>query len=174
MGGKKIVVGRVNGAHGVRGEIAVAPLTDYPERFHQMKSLMLYRDGEFVCELPIKSVRAHDNKRVFLVRSDRLQTRDEAMALGGCFVCVPEEERAPLPEGHYWIDDLIGLDVHEVETDRYLGKVRDVVRSGGNDLYWIDGADGREHFVPAAPDFIADICVPERRLLIRLIDGLWD
>lgn len=172
--GRRITVGRVSGAHGVRGELRVLPLTDFPERFYKMKSLPLYRGEEEICLLPVSSVRMLEGKGLFLIQSDELKTRDEAEALKGALVSIDETERESLPEGHFWIDDLIGMEVFDEAEGTLLGKVRDVLRNGATDLYWIDGEDGKEHFVPAVEEFIAAIDGVQRRITIRLMEGLWN
>ena len=167
------VVGRVVGVHALKGEFKVLPLTDYPERFHSMKALHLFRDEDHVCSASVKNVRFFDGKGLFIIECDEFTDPDAAQSIVGCTIRVPDEERAALREGEYWIDDLIGMSVIEIESGNVLGKVRDVIRGGGNELYLIDGLDGKEHLIPAVGEFIKNIDERARSISVALIDGLW-
>jgi len=107
-----VIIGRVLGAHGVRGEIRILPLTDFPERFMDMDRIDIFRPAEkLIASLEIHGIRKHEGKGVFLVSSKEIVGRDAAQALEGGLVMVDESQRAPLPDGSYWIDDIIGLSV---------------------------------------------------------------
>ena len=81
----KVVIGRVSSPHGVRGELAIVPLTDFPERFQGMDSLDLYREGVLLSTLNVRRIRFNEGKDSFILESD-LGDRDEAAALSGALV----------------------------------------------------------------------------------------
>ncbi|MDR1874064.1 MAG: ribosome maturation factor RimM [Synergistaceae bacterium] len=170
--GRKIFVGYISSAHGVRGEVRVVPLTDYPERFRQMDSLELYSsEGTFVRTLQIRGVREHEGKGELIVAGD-VTDRDEAKALVGLSIMVDPAERVPLPEGEFWVDDLIGLRVQDGEGND-LGEVADFLSTGRNELYVVRDADGGLHYIPAAEEFIRNIDLSAGKITVELIDGLW-
>jgi len=167
------VVGRVVGGHALKGEFKVLPLTDYPERFFSMETLPLFRNGNFVFRASIVNVRALEGKDLFIFACKEFTDLNAVQSIIGCTICVPKEERATLRDGEYWIEDLIGMSVIEIETGSILGKVKDVVRNGGNELYLIDGEDEREHLIPVVGEFIKSIDESSRSIYVALIDGLW-
>jgi len=168
------VVGRVVGVHALKGEFKVKPLTDYPERFYSMETLSLYRGENFVHSVSIKNVRILKGKDLFIIEcKEFFNDPNAAQSIVGCLICVPKEERAVLHEGEYWIEDLIGMNVVELETGNILGKVKDVIRNGESELYLIDGEDGKEHLIPVVEEFIKNINERSRLIYIALIDGLW-
>ena len=78
-----------------------------------------------------------------------------------------------LDEGTYFIQDLIGLEVRDADSDKVYGKITDVMQTGANDVYVIKG-DEREYLVPAIADVIISTDVDEGFMTIRPLDGLFD
>lgn len=167
------VVGRVVGGHALKGEFKVVPLTDYPERFYSMETLPLFRGGELICSATIKNVRVLEGKDLFIFKCKEFADLNAVQQIVGCTICVPKEARATLREGEYWIEDLIGMSVREIETGDILGKVKDIIRNGGYELYLIDGEDEKDHLIPVVDEFIKSIDESSRSIYVALIDGLW-
>jgi len=169
----RTVIGRVVGVHALKGEFKVQPLTDYPERFYSMETLPVFRGDIFICNASIENVRILDGKGLFIVKCKEFNDPNTTQSIVGCLICVPKGERAALRKGEYWIDDLIGMSVIEVETGNIIGKVKDIIRNGGNELYLIDGEDGKDHLIPIVGEFIKNIDEGSRSIYVALIDGLW-
>lgn len=170
---KRTDIGQIIGVHALGGEFKVRPLTDYPDRFFSMETLSLYRGDDFVRSLKINTVRCLEarNKTVLLFGCEGVSNVDEAHAIVGCAVSVPNDERVELPKGEFWIDELIGMEV--VQAGERLGTVKELVRSGGNELYVVEGLDGKERLIPAVEEFIKKIDLPSRTITVSLIEGLW-
>lgn len=170
-----VVIGRVLGAHGVRGEIRVLPLTDFPERFMDMDRIEIFRPaGKLIASLEIQEIRAHEGKGVFLISSNEVVDRDAAQALEGGLVMVDESQRVPLPEGSYWIVDIIGLSVVLAGTGENLGVVEDLLRTGEHDVYSVRTPDGKIKMLPAVKDIILRMAPDEGVIEVSLPEGLWD
>jgi 16S rRNA processing protein RimM len=169
--GGKIAVGYVAAAHGVKGEVRVVPLTDFPERFRRMDSLNLYADGVFVRTLHIERVREHESKGELIVKGD-VPDRNEAEKLAGLSILISPDERPALPEGVFWVDDLIGLQVADTEGG-VLGVVEDFISSGGSEIYVVRDDHGKPHYIPAAEEFVKNIDISSKTLTVKLIEGLW-
>lgn len=171
----RYLIGRVAGAHGVRGELKIKALTDNPSRFDKMKTLRLYRgDGEPFAELSIVSVRHMPNKGMVLVMTEEIRDRDGAETLAGATVKVFADERYDLEEGSWWVDDLIGMTAIDQSTGGKLGRVAAVIPAGGNDLYVIRDESGADHYIPAVKEFIAEVNLDRKEIRISLIEGLWE
>ena len=169
-----ILIGRVSSAHGLHGEINVVPLTDFPERFRAMDSLSLYKEGCFLRSLGVKDVRFNAGAREnTLTLKTELANRDEAEACVGADILIEPEERVPLPPDHFWVDDLIGLRVEDMEG-RPLGVVSDLLSAGANELYEVRDPKGKLHYIPAVEEFVRVIDPEEGRIQVSLIEGLWD
>lgn len=129
-----LMIGQVIKPQGVRGEIKVLPLTDDPERFLDLARVFLdERGGE---ALAVRAARTREGYAYLCLAG--VEDRDAAEALRGRELFVPRAEAAPLPEGRYYIADLIGMQVVD-EAGRELGRLADVMQAGGNDVYEVRG-----------------------------------
>ena len=170
-----VIIGRVLGAHGVRGEIRILPLTDFPERFMGMDRIdIFYPAGKLAASLEVERIREHEGKGVLLVASKEITDRNAAQALEGGLVMIPRSRRASLPEGSYWIDDIIGLSVVLGETGETLGVVEDLLRTGGHDVYSVRTRDGKLKMLPAVRDVILRMAPDQGVIEVYLPEGLWD
>lgn len=162
-----IRIGQITGPHGVRGDVRVHPLTDFPERFVTLRRALLGPEARPV------GVRFRGSVRNLVILSlEGVTDRNQAEALRWQYLMVPRSEVHPLPEGHYYIFDLIGLDVVDPEG-RPLGKLVDVDRNCPvHDLYVVETAPGKRHMVPAVREFVRDIDLAAGRMVVQPIPGL--
>jgi 16S rRNA processing protein RimM len=151
--------------------VEVVPLTDFPERFRQMDSLSLYSAGAFFRTLHVTSVREYKGKGKWIVGSE-LSNRDEAKRCVGMSILIDAEERVPLPEDSFWVDDLIGLSVQDGEGN-VLGVVEELISSGGHEVYEVKDREGKLHYIPAVENFVKDIDLNSKKIVVELIEGLW-
>ena len=170
----RVRIGVIVGAHGIQGAIRILPTTDYPERFMDMKSLVAEHSSKPPVTLEVRGIRFHDGKGQVLVTAEGVNDRDAAEALKGRVITVALEERVELPEGEYWIDSLIGLDVIDDSSGEHLGKLEDVMSTGGHDIYIVRAEDGSQKLIPAVGDVIRDIAPDLGVMRINVLEGLWD
>ena len=157
---ERIVIGRVGAAHGIRGELRIIPLTDFPERFATLREVMV---GDEL--LHIESVKPQGKN--FLMRFREYAVREDAQKLTGRLLTVARAEAAPLDEGEYYVFDIVGLTVYD-EEDNELGTVENVLRTGSNDVYAVRTEDGRELLVPALRAVVLQIDLNAGRMTVRL------
>ena len=156
-------IGRVSSAHGVRGDIKVQPLTDFPERFDPGKTFWL--DGsKHVIE------RSRWQQGLAVIKVDGIETREAVAAIRGHELQIPEPEALAEDAGVYYQHDIIGLKVQSVDGEA-LGKVTDVLSTGANDVYVVRGQRG-EVLLPAVDDVVHEIDVPGGRMVVELLPGL--
>ena len=169
---RKISIGYVSAAHGVKGEVRIVPLTDFPERFDRMDVLSLYQNGALARRLNVLRVRRHENRGELIIESD-VQDRNGAKQLVGAHVLIEPEDRVPLPEDSFWVDDLIGLSVVDKEG-KILGIVENLLSTGGKEIYEIKDENGKRHYIPAVEDFVKEIDLVTGKISVQLIEGLWE
>ena len=157
---ERIIVGRVGAAHGIRGELRIIPLTDFPERFTALREVMV---GDEL--LHIESVKPQGKN--FLMRFREYAVREDAQRLTGRLLTVARAEAAPLDDGEYYVFDIVGLTVYD-EEDNELGTVENVLRTGSNDVYAVRSEDGREILIPALRKVVRAIDVAGGRMTVRL------
>lgn len=163
-----ITIGKAVKPFGVKGEMKVEPMTDFPERFSGLDRVYLVSPSgrEIVCR--VTSVR-YAQQTPFLI-FEGYDSPEKARALNGWFVKLPEEEAIPLPEGTYYWFELIGMEVVS-ETGEKLGTLVDIFETGSNDVYVLK--QGRKEFyLPATREVVRQIDKKAKRMTIRLPDGL--
>jgi 16S rRNA processing protein RimM len=165
-----ITIGKAVKPWGVKGEIKIELMTDFPERFSNLSRVYLVSPAgkEMVCE--IKAVRYVGGAPLLLFAG--YDTPEKAKVLNGWFVKVPEKEVMPLPEGAYYWFELIGMEVVS-ESGEDLGTIVDVFETGSNDVYVLKRGN-EEFYIPATKDVIKQVDRNAKRMVIHLIDGLME
>lgn len=191
-----VTVARIVRARGNKGEVAAELLTDFPERLGKLSELYLAGGAKAEgTSLPrrvgLKSFRVDRNHPGFGVfHFEEFASIDQAETLRGMDVQIPMEQRVELPEGSYFVSDLIGCSVFEIpaaeprvasspcllaESPALLGKVRDVYFPGeaqpGTPLLAVDAAPG-EWLIPLAEDICRRVDIVGRRIEVALPEGL--
>lgn len=163
-----VAIGQVSGAFGIHGELKIAPLTDFPERFERTPTVYV---GER--RSPYRVLEARLHKQQILLRLDGIAEADSAERLRGATLWIPSDQIMALSQDQFYVHDLIGMRVRHVNGND-LGTVADVLASPGNDLFVIQTRDGREALLPAVKAFITSIDASARLITVDPIPGLFD
>ena len=161
-------IGKIVKPQGIAGEIRVLPTTDDPSRFELLDEVHV-SNGLGVASYKLNTVRYH--KGLVLLKLAGITDRNAAEKLVGSVIIIPPEQALPLDDNEYFIRDLIGLEV-VTEDGTSLGEVTDVRSTGANDVYTVCDSEGKTFMIPAIKDVVLAVSVSERRLTIRLMDGL--
>lgn len=159
-------IGVITRPHGLRGEVRVLPDTDFPDRFLRLRQVLV-GDPDRAVPFEVEGVRPHG--RFFLLKLRGVDTLEAAEALRGEEVRVTREEAVELPEGQFYVADVLGLEVRTVEGE-VLGRVYEVLRTGANDVYVVKGK--AEILLPAIADVVQEINPQAGRITVRLLPGL--
>jgi 16S rRNA processing protein RimM len=165
-----VAVARVAKPRGVRGEVAADLLTDFPRRFERLAELIaVFPDGARR-RLKLEGHWPHGGRVV--LKFEGFDTPEEAAALAGCVLAVPEAEAVELEEGAYYDWQLEGCRVETV-GGRELGAVSEVLHTGGEaPVLVIRDAGGREHLVPLAESICVGIDVGQKLIRVDAPEGL--
>lgn len=167
-----LIVGRILGAHGLRGEVKVESYTDFEERFNAGQQLLL---GDELQVAEISTSRAH--KGIFLLGFDDITDRAAAELLHNEWLYIPEEAAMQLDEDSFWVHDIIGLNV-QTESQERLGEVVDVLFTGANEVYIVRPVPGinknRELLIPALAEVICSVDLEAGAVTVRLLPGMLD
>ncbi|MBP3747793.1 MAG: 16S rRNA processing protein RimM [Ruminococcus sp.] len=159
--------GKIVTTHGIRGEVKIMPYTDSPDLLCEFDRLFIGRNhDEIIVE------RARVFKNTVIAKLEGVDTPEAAEKLRNKLLYMHRDD-LELDEGTYFIQDLIGLEVRDADSDKVYGKITDVMQTGANDVYVIKG-DEREYLVPAIADVIISTDVDEGFMTIRPLDGLFD
>lgn len=134
-----LVVGKIVAAQGLRGELRVNPLSDFPERFTQAGPRWLRAPAQKrgptpePQEIKLLSGRRLPGKELFVIRIEGIDDRSSAEACVGQELLVPSDQRPTLSKGEFHLLDLVGLEVRLLESGTPIGQVQDLLHAG-NDL----------------------------------------
>ena len=161
---------------GRRGELLAEILTDFPERFQDMRNAFLLR-GKNLPPEPVILEQSWLHKGKVVLKFARVDSISAAETLRGAEVVVPAAERVTLGPDAVYISDLLGcqvVDVHQPEHP-ILGTIRDVLQQQETaDLLVVKAADGSEYSIPFAKAYLVRMDLAERRLEMDLPPGLLD
>ena len=165
-----IAVAKVAKARGVKGEVACDLLTDFPERFEGLEELIAVFPGGRRERLKLEGHWLHGDRVV--LKLEGFDSPEEAAALAGCELAVPESEAVELEEGEYYDWQLQGCRVETVEGEE-VGTVREVLHTGGEaPVLIILDEEGRENLVPLAESICVRVDVDAKLIRVDAPEGL--
>ena len=167
-GEELISVGRIFGAHGIRGEVKVESLTDFPERFREGEVLILVTPEGAAREVTIRSSRIHRGAVLILI--DESPDRNAAEALRGGFFKIREKDLMRLPAGEFYHFQLVGLEVRTEDGDA-IGTIEEVMPTGARPVLVVR-KDGREVLLPHIDDVVRAVDLKGGTMTVRLLEGL--
>ena len=162
---QEMEIGKIVNTHGLRGHVKVEPWCDGIETFEYLDSIFIKGT-----EYNIESVKPHKN--IFLLKLENIDDINVAEGLKGAVITADREKLPPLPEGTYYITDIIGLEVYEDE--KYIGKISDWIETGSNNVYIIKRPKGKDVLIPAIDDVIKKIDIENKTMSVKLLEGLME
>ena len=157
----RITIGKIIGAHGVRGEVKVFPLTDNVRRFNKLKKCTLLTENG-------------TEKQDLNVKTSRVDRGNALVTFEGLYVAVDREDAVKLPKDEFFIVDLIGLTVVDANLGE-LGKIDDVYETGASHHIISVKRKGKKDLqIP----FLKTICkktdITEGIMEVELPEGLYE
>jgi 16S rRNA processing protein RimM len=171
-GPRYLLLGEILRPHGVRGELRMRILTDYPERINKLKIIYIGSDIDAtdIREYHLEHMRM--NQDYGLLKLAGLDDRDEADLLRALFVMIPIENAIPLEEGEFYLYQIIGLSVQTTEG-QVIGTIREVLETGANDVYVVDSPQYGEVLIPVTEETIVKTDIQAQVVTIKLMEGLF-
>lgn len=161
-------IGKIVSVQGLKGEVRVEPWCD---------------SGEFLCEFdtlyfdkgeaPLEITRSRVQKNIVIMKIKGIDTPEQAQNVRNKILYMDRED-VELEEGAYFVQDLIGLEVIDVDNGSDYGKLCEVSFTGANDVYHIKGNDGKIRLIPAIPDVVIDTDITNGIMKIHVLEGLFD
>ncbi|MGI6705420.1 MAG: ribosome maturation factor RimM [Clostridia bacterium] len=157
-------IGYIKKPQGMKGEIKVEPLTNDINRFYDLDWVYIRDSTMGIRRISIRGVRVHkDHVYLYL---EGVANRDQAEQLRNQYLWIDREHAVKLPEGFYYTCDIIGCQAYDPKGV-LLGEVVDVLQTGSNDVYVIEGNDN-EILVPALHAVVKKIDIQEKRIQIDM------
>lgn len=160
--------GKIVNTHGVKGGLKLESWCDTPGDLASLKRVFLKEGAEYKV---YKVKKSSIFKQFVLLELDGINNIDIAMTLKGRIVFADRDDIA-IDEDAFFIADIIGLDVIDLESGEKIGTLSDVLNLGASDLYEINTKNGKK-LIPAVPEFIKEVNV-EKGIFVLLIEGMLD
>ncbi len=160
-------VGQIVNSYGIKGLLKVVPLVDNNYQFKEFEKLYV-QDKKNFRELKIEEVKF--SKNLVLLKVEGIETIEEALKLKNLYLYAKRED-IKLEEGAHFIVDLIELEVY-TEEGKFLGILKEVLQPGANDVYIVENEKKEQILLPVIPDVVKKIDIQERKVIVRLLNGL--
>ncbi|MBH1942403.1 ribosome maturation factor RimM [Mobilitalea sibirica] len=161
-------VGVISNTHGVHGEVKVYPTTDDPNRFQELKQVILDTGKEMIT-LEITGVRFF--KQFVLLKFKGINNINDIEKYKGKDLLITRDKAVKLQKDEYFIFDLIDSEVYTDEGNK-LGVLTEILTSSANDVYVVKTMDNKEILLPSIKECILDIDVENKRITVHLMKGL--
>lgn len=161
-------VGKIVSTRGLDGELKVESWCDSPEVIGKIENLY-FDNGEK--GIKVKSSRVHKN--MILLHIDGVDSIEVAEKIRGKIIYAHRDD-IPKENESYFIQDLLGAEVIDADTGIKYGKIKDVFPTGANDVYTVEGINGKLYYVPVVEGIVVRVDVEKEKIFVRPIEGIFD
>ena len=168
---EKIKIGQIVNAVALRGEVKIYNYSDYKERFEELDTVILEK-GRTSKEYKIENVRYQKN--MVIAKFKGVNDSNQAEVLKDYDVMITEEDLRELPEDTFYIRDLIGCSVVDLNSETKVGVIKDVLQNTAQDIYQVETSEGKEVLIPAVAQFVKNVKIDEKIVEVTLIPGFLD
>lgn len=163
-------IGKIVNTHGLRGEVKVVPWTDTPEDFETVENVFVKIKSEYK-PLTVQGVRYQKNN--LIVKFKEYNDINDVEIFKNMTLYCDRDELGELPEGVYYIVDLIGLNVVTEDGD-HIGVIADVFNTGANDIYDVKREGKKNLLLPVIDEVVKEIDMEKRQVTVNVMEGLDD
>ena len=165
-----VAIAKLAKPRGLRGEIVGDVLTDFPERFDDLKTVsIVYPNGKIVT---VEIEKFWFQKGRIVLKFVGFDTIEAAETLRNCEICVPETEAVELETDEYFDWELKNCTVELIEGTR-IGTVKEVMRTGGTEVLVVTG-ETKEYLIPFAETICVEVDVKNKLIKVDAPEGLLD
>ena len=156
--------------HGIKGELQVISLTDFPEeRFQPGSQLFIEKDDGQHQEVEVESARPH--KQFMLIKLKGYDNINDVLQFTKKKLQVSEDQQDDLPQGQYYYRQIVGLDVKTTDG-QLLGQIKEIMPTGANDVWVVARPNKEDLLLPAIPDVIKEVNLDDGLVMVELMEGL--
>ncbi|MGG4035815.1 ribosome maturation factor RimM [Paenibacillus cisolokensis] len=173
MADQWLTVGKVVNTHGIRGEIKVLSQTDFPDVRFAPGSRLTLLDERRGTAVPVEVAGSRLHKNVYILKLNGFDNINDVEKYKGWSLKVSRDDQVELEEGEYYYHEIIGCRV-VTEDGETLGEVTEILTPGANDVWVVKRPPGKGKpvLLPVIDDVVLDVDVAERKVTVRLLEGL--
>ena len=168
-----LIVGKLVAAQGLKGDLRINPISDFPERFTQKGDRWLQKNNEAPRKIQLTRGRQIPGKSIFIISIEGINDRESAESLIGQKLLVPTTDRPRLNENEFHLLDLISLEIRLDPNGKSIGEVTDLTQAG-NDLLEVQLIKGKKILIPFVEAIVPEVNIEDGWILITPPPGLLD
>ena len=165
-----ITIAKLVRTRGLRGEIIADVLTDFPDRFENLKTVVVVAPNGKTSKLEIENFWFQKNRIVLKFKN--FDSIERAETLRDCEICVPETEAVELEEDEFFDWELEGCEIETVEGEQ-IGRVKEILRTGGTEILVVEN-EQKEYLIPFAETICVEVDVKNKLIKVDAPEGLLD
>ena len=165
---KYLELGQIVNTFGIKGQVKVMPFTDDIKKFDKLKEIYIEKKHELKL---FQIEKVNYSKNMVILKLKGIETPEEAERLRNSYLKINRKDAKKLPEGTYYIADLIGLDVY-TDENKVLGKVDYIYNAGSSDIYVVKDEQGKEILLPAIKEVLKQVDLENKKIIVHIIKGL--
>lgn len=157
-------IGIISGTHGLKGHFKLIPKTEDIEIFYDLEYLLMGKDGKIMFSYAVEEVR--ENKKNFIVKCKGVDDIDCAKKFAGLAVYASHEMlREYMSEDECYLEDFIGAKVMSIKGN-LIGVLKDIYDNGGNEIFVIEGENGKEYLISNNEFHVPKIDVENKIIIV--------
>jgi 16S rRNA processing protein RimM len=168
MNEELVAIAKLAKSRGLRGEIVADVLTDFPERFDDLETVIALLPNGTKRELKIERFWFQKGRIVF--KFSGFDSIESVETLRGAEICVPESEAVELDTDEFFDWELEDCEVETV-TGEKIGRVKELLRTGGTEILVVQGAE-KDYLIPFAETICTEVDVENKLIRVDLPEGL--
>jgi len=165
----EIMLGKIVGVHGIRGEVKIRAESDVFERQIKVLDFIPVYRGTKREELQIESIKPH--KDLFIVKFKGVDDRSEAEEKIDGEIWIDKNKQVKLEEDEFYFSDLIGCKVF-TEDGREIGILKEVLEQPANHILEVEKLGGSKVLIPFINRFVKDVDTENKKIVVSLIEGM--
>ena len=164
------LVGKVLKPQGIKGEVKAEIITTFPNHFYSIQKIYIRHGDNWQIHAP-ESVRV--SGRFVFIKFEGIDSIHDAEPLRNKDLYIDHDDLIEPQTDEYYVHDLIDMKVFD-EQDQYLGEIAAVESYPANDVYVLRRVGLPDASIPALKEIVKRIYLGEKKMVIRVIDGLLD
>jgi len=165
-----VAIARLVKPRGLRGEIVADVLTDFPDRFENLETVMLIRPNGDAAEIEIEQFWFQKNR--IILKFSGFDSIEAAETLRDSEICVAETEAVELEANEFFDWELEGCAVETIEGEQ-IGTVKELMRTGGTEILVVAGKT-KEYLIPFAETICTSVDIEQKLIKVDAPEGLLD
>ncbi len=167
-------IGKIVNTQGVKGEVRVVAITDFPEKRFKVGNRLYARTAKSKTLIPLEVDGVRKHKQFILLHFKGYPTINDVEFLKPSELMIDETSLSndDLKPGEYYYHQIIGLDVYE--GDQLVGQVKEILSPGANDVWVVQRKAKKDLLLPKIDSVIKDVDLENHRIMVEIPEGLDD